>query len=210
MREVDPEAVRLLAHLLGVESSPWPVARTAYAEALLALAIRCEAAPAQAEIFRWAHAEFAALTQHRDPQTVEARHDAMTDLVTGFSGLLLRWRAGLDDAIRPNIRSMIRAYIIWRANQHLESRHRRHARREMAPSPTHARPARRARAHVLAEADALCRQLAEADHPAARALLLVGLGHSIAEAARRTGASRQQIYRYRDALRRLLNPGDVE
>ena len=43
--------------------------------------------------------------------------------------------------------------------------------------------------------------------PVARALRLVGFGHTIAGAARLTGASRQQIYRAREALRKVVEHG---
>ncbi len=45
--------------------------------------------------------------------------------------------------------------------------------------------------------------------PADRALLLVAQGHSIAAAARKTGASRQAIYRRRERLRAELE-GDAD
>ena len=104
-----------------------------------------------------------------------------------------------------NLLSMLRAAVIWRANDIAESTHRRHARREVlsdgegvARSVDFATPAT---ALDEVQAREVCALLAADFSAPSRALLLIGQGDSISEAARRTGASRQQVYRARELLR---------
>jgi len=61
-------------------------------------------------------------------------------------------------------------------------------------------PGRLASPETAAGAREVVRLLHRERDAASRGLLLHGLGETIAEAARRTGASRQQIYRCRERL----------
>ncbi|MEZ4436254.1 MAG: hypothetical protein R3F65_27975 [bacterium] len=97
---------------------------------------------------------------------------------------------------------MVRAAVIWRANDIAESLHLRHQRRRGPPAEAE-RAASPADAFTVAFAREVCAQLASGPAPD-RALLLIGQGDSIAEAARRTGASRQQVYRAREKLMEAL------
>lgn len=202
-RQRDPTARRMLADLLALEGSPWPEARPEYADALLAFATRCERIEAQAEMYRWARRELGGYLVHRDPRVRECRADALADAVATLPGLLLRFRAGLDDHRRPNLVSMLRAALLWASNDMLESRYRRHDRRE--------RPARLDHEQAAVgrpDATLLIREVRDLLAGGARtsiALWLIGLGHAVAEAARQTGASRQAIYRARDALRAVVD-----
>ena len=58
-------------------------------------------------------------------------------------------------------------------------------------------------AFTVALAREVCARLAAGGAPE-RALLLIGQGESVAGAARRTGASRQQVYRARERLGEAL------
>lgn len=199
-READPEARRLIAHLLHLETHPWPATLPAYADALLTLATRCDARPAKAEALRWLHRDLARALHHRAPALRAARADALHDLVATFPTHLLRLRAALHPHTAPNIRSMLAIAIAWNANDLHKSRVARHHRRE---TPLTERPAAThlADPYTATLARQLAAHLAAADAPA-RALLHVARGESIASAARLTGASRQQIYRAREHLRR--------
>lgn len=197
-REVDPEARRLLAELDRIEAGPWPAGLPDYAEALLALAVRCEAKVGKAEVYRWMLRELAGVIHARDGRWADARLDAVAVMATTSDGLLLRWRSTLDAARRPNLRSMAGALLGWRGNEIWTSRSARHAQRELPWQADLVVPigARQETRVVAAE---VCDVL-EAGGPPERALLRLALGDSIAEAARRTGASRQQVYRARRRL----------
>lgn len=199
-RQLDPTAQRLLAELERLEKAPWPDAQTAYAAVLLALATRCEAPAGKAEVYRWLLAVAGGVLFVRDETRRQCREDALRDLIAECAGLLQRARVGLDPATRPNLRSLLTAQVIWRANNLFESRHARHARRAgqvLAVCPLVPAPSPNAVAAVLARQVGDRLDLAD---PRDRALLFVAMGYSIAEAARKTGCSRQQIYRAQAAL----------
>lgn len=200
VRQRDPLALRMLIDVLALERRPWPETRPAYAAALLALGTRLDRVEARAEWYRWAVVEFGGLLMHRRALVRECRADALADITAEIAGTVLRFRSGLDDARRPNLRSMIRASIIWRAGDTIESHHERHARRAVPELRDDDR-----RAVGDPETAALAREAIDGldrDNPAHRALMMVGIGFSVAEAARATGASRQQIYRAREGLTR--------
>jgi len=210
VRQRDPTARRMLAGVLALEGSHWPETRPAYAAALLALATRCEQVEARAEMYRWGLAEFRGYLLDRSDRVSECRVDALADMATGIAGMLLRLRSGLNDDRRPNLASMLRKALIWIAKDIYRSRYERHASRTAPELRDNERPAvGRTDSRTLAnEVLALL-----ADEPGAtrtsKSLRMVGLGYSIAEAARRTGASRQQIYRARDELlSRIEDAGD--
>ncbi|MCA9608524.1 MAG: helix-turn-helix domain-containing protein [Myxococcales bacterium] len=197
-RQHDPEARRLLVELERLESSPWPATLDAYAAALLALGQRCEQPQGMAEFHRWSTARLAGLLNGRAPAWREWRSDALADVTATIAGTLWAFRAGLDARRRPNLLSMVRAAVIWRANDIAESLHHRHQRRRGRPAALE-ETASSADAFTVAFAREVCAQLAAGPAPE-HALLLIGQGESIAEAARRTGASRQQVYRARERL----------
>lgn len=207
VRQRDPTARRLLAVLLDLERAPWPAARSAYAAALLAFATRCERTDARADMYRWAVAEFAGYLQHRNAQVRECRIDALADLSTELPGTLLRFRAGLDDSKRPHLTSMLRAAFLWRSTDLLESLHLRHTRRTMPELRDDDRPTPGGPGTVTMAREVLA--LLDPADPHAHGLLRVAAGDSIAEAARRTGLSRQQIYRARARLKALIDATDL-
>ena len=196
-RQHDPEARRLLAELEDLESAPWPATLDTYAAALLALGQRCEQAPGMAEFHRWSAARLSGLLNGRSPEWREWRADALADVTATIAGTLWAFRAGLDARRRPNLLSMVRAAVIWRANDIAESLNHRHQRRRGVAEVEHATAP--ADAFTVAFAREVCARLAAGAAPD-RALLMIGEGDSIAEAARRTGASRQQVYRARERL----------
>lgn len=201
MRERDPAARRLLAELLRLEGLPWPAVRPAYSGLLIALADRCSTKSAKAEVYRWAHHQIGGVLVDRDERRRECLVDALHEAVAIAPSILLRFRTGLDRGRRPNIRSMLAAWITWRAGDFFEARYRRHRRHADAvvahwsaqrPTPT---------PEVTANAREIVLCLWRDGDPAGRGLLLHGIGHSVADAARRSGSSRQQIYRRRNQLR---------
>lgn len=107
MRRFDEAVLSGLDGLIGLESAEWPVSRSAYEECLLAVAIDCESQAGQASVYMWlTRPEAGLLPWYADRSEVWI--DAVHDAVTRASGLLLRFRAGLDDRVRPNLRSMMR------------------------------------------------------------------------------------------------------
>lgn len=196
-RESDPEARRLLAEIERLEAEPWPDALDDYAAALLELGARCEQPAGTAEVYRWSARRLGALLNNGSPARRQLRADAHADIAATLPGTLWRCRAGLDPRRRPNLVSVLRAAVIWRANDIAESMHGRHARRQGdTPRPV---GVARGSAFNTVHAHEVCRRLAAGD-ASSRALLLVARGESIAEAARRLGVSRQQIYRARELL----------
>ncbi|MCB9529982.1 MAG: helix-turn-helix domain-containing protein [Myxococcales bacterium] len=196
-RQHDPEARRLLGELEDLEAAPWPAAFGGYAAALLTLGQRCERADGMAEFHRWSTARLAGLLNGRSAHWREWRADALADVTASIAGTLWAFRAGLDARRRPNLLSMVRAAVIWRANDIAESLHHRHQRRRGVWAG--GEQAAAADGFTVTFAREVCDRLA-AGSASERALLLLGAGESIAEAARRTGASRQQVYRARDRL----------
>lgn len=194
-REVDPEARRLLARAAEVERGPWPAGLAEYAATLTALSIRCEAKAGMAELLRW----IGRVTVH--PSWAECHDDALHDVVVRAAGQLGRFRARLDPARRPNLRSMLARAVAWQARTLHTSHHGRHAAHR-DHSIHFDRLGRIAGPHDP-EFEAAAREiwgLLDAAVPVDRALMLVGLGCSVAEAARTTGASRTRIYARRAAF----------
>lgn len=196
MRPTDPTAERLLRVVLCLESAPWPAALSAYDAGLLALTIRCEGPAAKAEVYRWFMREVGGALVVRGDERRARRVDAFHDAIATIDSLLLRFRAGLDPERRPNLRSMLVKWIEWRAKDHLRSDARHTSRRAAYADDARAAPGNPYFAVRVAEVLALL----DGAEPVDRALRLVGLGHTVSEAARLTGASRQQIYRARGTL----------
>lgn len=196
-READPAARALIAELLRLEDRPWPGAMAAYAEALLALATRCEFKAGQSELYRWASRALHAVLHEGDDDLRECRIDGLADVVMSSMGRLLMFRSTLVESTPPNLQSMLAQAVRWRAKDLIESRHRRHARRRGEGEAWQPAPASPFTRLLAREVHAL---LADAG-AAGRALVMIGEGESIAEAARRTGASRQQVYRARERVR---------
>lgn len=201
MRATDPVAERLLGVVLRLENAPWPGALRAYGASLLALASRCEQPAAQAEIYRWFLREAGGALVVFDDARRARLQDAFHDMVVAIPGVLLRFRAGLDPGRRPNLQSMLVKWIEWRAGD-LHRSEARHASRR-APYRADDRLASGAPDLALQLVEVLA--LLRGADPIKRALRLVGLGYSIASAARLTGVSRQKIYRARRALRATLD-----
>ncbi|MCB9553900.1 MAG: hypothetical protein H6705_18855 [Myxococcales bacterium] len=201
-RQHDPDARRLLAELEALEGGPWPTTLDDYAAALVTLGQRCERPPGMAEFHRWSTTRLQGLLNGRSPAWREWRADALADVTATIAGTLWAFRAGLDARRRPNLLSMVRAAVIWRANDIAESLHNRHQRRRGTPHAVE-RATPLADAFTVTFARELCAHLAAGPAPE-RALLLIGQGASNAEAARRTGASRQQVYRARERLGETL------
>lgn len=196
MRPTDPAAERMLGVVLRLESAPWPGAQSAYGANLLALSTRCERPAAKAEIYRWFMREGGgALVSRHEERRADLR-DAFHEMVAKIPWILLHFRAGLDADRRPNLKSMLVRWIGWRANGLYKSRQRHASRRAPYRLSDQLAPGGPDIAAQLGEVLAL---LDGAD-PVIRALRLVGLGHTIAGAARLTGVSRQKIYRARSAL----------
>ncbi len=207
MRRQDAVTARMIAALMRLERAPWPAARPAYAAMLTALAIRCEAQPAAvAEMYRWLRAGLASALAAGSGDVRKARREALSVVAAEIAGLLHACRASLDRARRPNLMSMLGFQVRRRARDLLVVERRYHAR--FGGSWDWAPPVVGARAERMTLVAEVVRML-DTGEPDDRALLLVAQGHSIAAAARRTGASRQAIYRRRERLRAELE-GDSD
>lgn len=197
-READPEARRLIAEVLRLEGEPWPDALDAYRDAVFALALRCEFNPGKAEFYRWGRRVLQPFLS-ADGRRAEHRADALADIAANAFTWLLKGRARIDQRRRPNIRSMLRRGMRWRAKDLAVAVERRHWRKravvDLPQVPAADSPLISALAREAVSA------LAADDSPVARAMLLIARGESVAGAARQTGASRQQIYRFRMTLR---------
>jgi len=200
MRERDPTARRLLAEVLRLEEQTWPTVRSRYSTTLIALADRCAPKSGKAEVYRWAMRHIGGVLVERGERRRECLTDALHEAVALSPSILLQFRAGLDVGRRPNIRSMLAAWINWRGGDFFESRYRRHQRHAEAVFTRCPLPDAYASPEAGTSAREMIHRLWPDGDPASRGLLLHGAGHSIAEAARRTGASRQQIYRRRERL----------
>jgi len=201
-REVDAEACRLLARLVELEARPWPAGRGQYSATLIALSIRCESKAGKAELMRWFERTCGGALVVADERRRECLRDGLHELVARSAGVLLRFRAGLTATRSPNLGSMLVAWVFWRANDLFASLYGRHAARASS-WPQGLIEGVGGTASGNPEGMAAGRELwalLDPERPTHRALMMVGLGHSIAEAARRTGCSRQQIYRAREIL----------
>lgn len=197
-READPRTRRLLTEALRLEGEPWPEVIEIYRATLFALALRCEFPPGQAEFYRWGrHVAHRLLTAGR--RRAEYRHDALADIATRAFTRVLMWRAGVDHRRLPDIRSLLRRGIYWRAKDLARSTERRHWRNralaDVSSLPAADSP------HQSAVARSTIERLARDDSPPARALLLIASGETLASATRLTGASRSRIQRFREQLR---------
>lgn len=201
-REVDPEARRLIAHLADLERRPWPAARALYADALVALSIRCETRGGKREVYDWFMAEGLRAVQGLSPVRRAHLQDAVHEMVATAPGLLLRFRAGLDDRRQPHLKSMLVRWVSWKAKDFCASTYTRHARREVPWPPGGFERVSETDPFTACRVREVIRALVEDGSPVAWALVLVAQGASIAEAARRTGVSRQRIYRRRDQIAR--------
>ncbi len=168
----------------------------------------------QLELKALLEAELGGLLVCRDPAERSARVDAFNLLVSDTEGLAEAMELASTRLSRkrpPNMISFLRAKLIWKANDIIESETRRHRRRVIASaSPFDQAPgemrvvreSRRTRDRVL------IRQVLESFEAAEpmSSRILSGLmeGESIAELARRTGRSRQQIYRLLQRIREWI------
>lgn len=208
VRQHDPCAQRMLDALLRLERSPWPAAMQAYGSTLVALSVWCERhREAKGEVYHWAMREIGGVLAVRGDARRACLTDALHEAVARVPGLLLRFRAGLTARKTPNLRSMLAAWVRWRGKDLLRSTWGRHADRGAAYVwDGQVDPGRSDTSTLAHEVLALL----DRDNPAHQALMLVGLGESMAEAARRTGASRQQVYRARDALLAIVDDDTSE
>lgn len=197
-----------IAELLAIEhAGTWPAGLPAYRRGLDALA---EALGRQDPIVRWSvycwlEAELGGLLHHRSALLRQVRREALEDVVLDgelIADKLTQAAERLCPARQPNILSFMRAMVIWRANDIVRWRHRRHDERlqfQAAPVDTRI-PSSWSRA---IHATTLGQLLAGFDFTRAEAKVidLLADGESVAEAARRTGRSRQQIYRLLERMR---------
>ncbi|MCA9559166.1 MAG: helix-turn-helix domain-containing protein [Myxococcales bacterium] len=192
--------------MLALEREPWPGVnghtQLRYAAGLVRLSALIEPESGTTAFFLWLHKRLGGVTRSRRGQRwEECANDAIADAAVSGAGLMLRYRVALDARRRPQLVSMLLAWILWQAKDLYGSRYGRHdARRavvaDLVPPPVHPpSPCVQVRARLALE------HLLRGQRPAERGLLLHAIGHSVAEAARRTGASRQQIYRQRDLFR---------
>lgn len=151
----------------------------------------------------WAMEHLGALLNTRDDEEREARQNAFADLVAD-APTWLRTTADHVDPDKPaNLASFAKAKMIWATGDQLESLVHRH-RRQAASGEVPDLPAatvdlvyRVLANHVLSLVD---------DIPCAKEVVR-GLmeGETIAEMARRTGKSRQAIYRLLAGLREWIS-----
>lgn len=214
------ELVRLsgtpLQRMLEIEAcGDWPGAIDAYRDELdryagLLRGTLEEQRACQTELMTLVEQELGGLLLCRDEAERSARLDAYNLLVSDTDGLaeaMVVAKGSLTEERRPNMVSFLRAKLIWRANDILESETRRHVRRVMVsanpigqvpPDAQDVREADKTRRRVLILQ--VIKAFGEDDPSTPRILRGLMEGESIAELARRTGQSRQQIYRL---LRRI-------
>lgn len=209
-----------LQTLLRIESSGrWPADLEEYRRHLLDYVAELRGTPevqrtCQLELKALLEDELGGLLLCRDPAERRARVDAFNELVSDTEGLAeaMALAAGrISVNRRPNMISFLRAKLIWRANDILESESRRHARRlQTAANPFAQAPfeSQVVKEYRLTRQRVLIRQVVEAFDGVepASGRILQGLmeGESIAELARRTGRSRQQIYRLLQRIREWI------
>lgn len=200
-----------LGRLLGLEAEGSEAARR-YARALRALADalrdrRCRERT-QEELIRWLlqAVGLEALEDVVGRRTAweEAQWDAVVDLVADATALadFLEQVAERLGASRPrnlNLRSLLRARVVWRARDKLRRREALQKRRaESARGDEQARVASRGEQQRWVAAlvvQRVARRAEEEDAEMVEALAGLLEGRSVSEVSRRTGLSRQQIYR---------------
>lgn len=211
------EASSPLAILADIEdNAPWPGSLGRYRDTMLSIAIDLRSDGPSRELRRremqdMLARELQAFLLCRDENERSARRDAFNEIVSDTLGLAEALEAAsnkLTAERAPNFVSFFKAKLIWKANDILESEYRRHERRARPVADPHSlRPveqrtlpgARRNERRVLV------RQIMETfgrEDPV-YVTILSGLmaDVSIAELARRTGRSRQQIYRFLERVR---------
>ncbi|MEZ4436623.1 MAG: hypothetical protein R3F65_29840 [bacterium] len=205
-----------LAILTDIEARrAWPECLELYRETMLSMArdLRSDGPRREQrrhELHVLLEHELHALLMCRAESDRRARRDAFNELVSDVEGLAESLEAAsrkLTARRPPNFVSFFKAKLIWKANDVLESEYRRHERRVYpVADPLSLRPielqslpgARRNERRVLV------REIFETfGSDPIDAAVLVGLMQDvpIAEIARRTGRSRQQIYRLLERIR---------
>lgn len=207
-----------LRTLLALEASDdWPERLAEYRRVLLRYVAALRGTPAerahcQDELKALLEVELGGLLACRDLTERSARRDALNEMIADTSAMAdaMELAARRLTPRRPaNMISFMRAKLIWRANDILESESRRHDRRVVSSSdplglvPFEQRTVNEA---PLTARRILLREILETfgddvEHDGARILHGLLEGESIAEVARRTGRSRQQVYRFLDRIR---------
>lgn len=209
-----------LHNLLELEATgDWPARLEDYRRELRRYVAALRGAPherrrCQLELKVLLEEELGGLLLCRDVAERSARRDAFNLLISDTEGLAEAMdlaASRLSPSRGPNMISFLRAKLIWRANDILESETRRHSRRVMtaanpfgqAPLESQVvRESRRTRSRVLIQQ--ILAVFDETDPESARILSGLMEGESIAELARRTGRSRQQIYRLLQRIREWI------
>ena len=164
----------------------------------------------QEMFYKWMCKEYAAYLFNRSERVMETRLAALHFMVSHrgflFQGLSMvgsRW-----DHKRPNLISFLRAKLVWRASGIQESDFSRHERRmRLSPDPHALLPVedRSLPGARASEEHTLVRQIIETFGPENPAFITIFNGImadlSVAELARQTGLSRQQIYRLFERIR---------
>jgi len=209
-----------LKNLLEIEAMDrWPDRLEDYRRELLRYVAQLRGTDAerrscQLELKALLEAELGGLLVCRDVAERGARVDAFNLLVSDTGGLAEAMELAasrVSPARSPNMISFLRAKLIWRANDILESETRRHSRRVVnSANPFTQVPfesqvvqeSRQTRERVLIRQ--ILQTFEEAEPTSARILSGLMEGESIAEIARRTGRSRQQIYRFLQRIREWI------
>lgn len=205
-----------LAILTDIEArKAWPECLELYRETMLSIArdLRSDGPRREErrlELQVLLERELQALLMCRQENERRARRDALNELVSDVMGLAESLEAAsgkLTEHRAPNFVSFFKAKLIWKANDVLESEYRRHERRvypvadpySLRPIESQSVPgARRNERRVLVR-----EIFATFGGDPTDSAVLVGLMQDvpIAEIARRTGRSRQQIYRLLERIR---------
>ncbi|MCB9553513.1 MAG: hypothetical protein H6705_16850 [Myxococcales bacterium] len=187
----------------------WPETMDEYAASVRALAAELRQSDPRRRQAAWQPLhdmlarELAPLLHPRGAAERQARRDAWNEMICDVPGLA----SALDDAVakfraerEPNFISLFRARLIWKANDIIESEVRRHDRRVRSVADPHALRGQTTAAQpsgcerrVLAQQ--IYAEFARRDAVSGRVFRLLMDDLPIAEIARRTGRSRQQIYR---------------
>lgn len=209
-----------LQSLLDIEATgQWPGALVRYQRELESYVAALRGAATdrrrcQLELKSLLEAELGGLLVCRDPAERSARVDAFNLLVSDTEALAEAMELAstrLSRKRRPNMISFLRAKLIWKANDILESETRRHRRRvvasaspfDQAPDEVRVvRESRQTRDRVLIRQ--VLDSFEEIEPMSGRILSGLMEGESIAELARRTGRSRQQIYRLLQRIREWI------
>ncbi len=219
----DPLAAILrIEGLVRSKSAEWDDLREAYCDALVALAsqLRAHDEKARTDLLGWLESSLEGLFHCRDPAMRVTRRDALHDIVfegeaTGARLERAAERCRSRRVGRANLLSFLKFALIHGARDIHRSRRGRFEEREALadesddfhwwPDRT---PMRRARAGVLL--GQIDRNILRRMHPdESQAIHLFLWGETIAEAARRTGLSRQAIYRRLEYIRAAVDAEGV-